>query len=434
MLKNLMLCFVLFAASITAWADPTTQPDVAGTLDRISELDGHSRPTTQPDIASIPATQPSVNSVLSAVDSAYSRLQSAQFTGHVTGKFDINGQSNNLDQPFTSTFTAPNKFRHESTGELLLGSTGKTVYAYLNGRDEYQSTEAPKTRVASTDLPAVVQVLAEQNPSLLLAISKSAVDELKQLSSKITLQAPTTIDGIAYDTLQFDVGDAHDSLTLLIDPGTHLLRRMITDRKNSSIKAGATDVKSATITVDYTTTLTDVPVDPARYAWSAPAGAVQVSATPSAMADAAAAPDDHKQLLDKPAPDFTLPDLNDQTMTLSKLKGSVVVLDFWATWCGPCVGSLPHLDQLYKEQSPNGLKVYALDQQEDKAKVADFVKSKGWSLPVLLDSDAKVAGKYKVTGIPQTVVIGKDGKIKQIFVGSGHETEIASLVAKEMAN
>jgi thiol-disulfide isomerase/thioredoxin/outer membrane lipoprotein-sorting protein len=409
MLKKRMVCFLVLAASITAWADPTTQPDVT----------------------SVPTTQPTVDTVLAGMGAAYAGLASAQFNGEITGKFDINGQVNNLDQKFTSSFTAPNKFRHESTDEMLLGSTGKTVYAYLNGRDEYQSSEAPRTRVASADWPPVVQVLAEQNPSLLLAISKSAVDELKELSKNITLEPATTIGGIAYDTLKFDVGDDHDSLTLLVDPTTHLLRRMITDRKNSSIKAGAVDVKCATITVDYTAVLPDVAVDAAQFAWSAPAGAVQVSATPTAMASAAS-DGDHKALVGKTAPDFTLHDLDDQSVTLSKLKGSVVVLDFWATWCGPCVMSLPHLDQLYKEQSPNGLKVYALDQQEDQAKVAEFVKSKGWSLPVLLDSDGAVAAKYKVTGIPQTVVVGKDGKIKQIFVGSGHEKEIAAIVAKEM--
>jgi thiol-disulfide isomerase/thioredoxin/outer membrane lipoprotein-sorting protein len=408
MLQKLMLCSLILATPIAAWAEPATQPDALAA----------------------PATQPSVDSVLSAMDSAYTRLQSAQFNGHMTGDFNINGQPNHFDQKFTSSFTAPNKFRHDSIGELQLGSTGKTVYAYLNGRDEYQSAEAPKTRAASTDWPTVVQVLAEQNPSLLLAISKSATEELKELSKNITLQPPTTIDGVAYDTLKFDVGDNHDSLTLLVDPSTHLLRQMVTDRKNSAAKSGAIAVKSATITVDYTLVSPDAPVDAGEYAWSAPAGAVQVSTTPAAMASAGS--EDHKQLIGQTSPDFKLNDLEDKPVQLSKLMGSVVVLDFWATWCGPCVMSLPHLDQLYKEQSPNGLKVYALDQQEDKAKVADFVKSKGWTLPVLLDSDGGVAKKYLVTGIPQTVVVGKDGKIKQVFVGSGHEKEIAALVAKEM--
>jgi thiol-disulfide isomerase/thioredoxin len=109
-----------------------------------------------------------------------------------------------------------------------------------------------------------------------------------------------------------------------------------------------------------------------------------------------------------------------------------VIVDFWATWCGPCMQSLPHLDQLYKDQSANGLKAFAVDLQEDKDKVKAVADKQGWSLPVLLDSDGAVAGTYKADAIPETVVIGKDGLIKQIFVGSGHEEEISTLVQTEM--
>jgi len=99
------------------------------------------------------------------------------------------------------------------------------------------------------------------------------------------------------------------------------------------------------------------------------------------------------------------------------------VLDFWATWCGPCVMSLPHLDALYKEFKDQEVKFFAVNQGEDKELVGGFMKSKNLSVPVLLDGDTKVGNKYDAHAIPMTVVVGKDGVVRKVFVGAGPDTE-----------
>jgi thiol-disulfide isomerase/thioredoxin len=129
-------------------------------------------------------------------------------------------------------------------------------------------------------------------------------------------------------------------------------------------------------------------------------------------------------LAGKPAPAFTLKDLEGKSVELGQLKGSVVVLDFWATWCGPCVQSLPHIAELSREQGPKGLKVFAVNQQEGEAEVKQFLSAHSElnGLTVLLDSDGAVGAKYLANAIPETVVIGKDGVIKKVFVGAGPGT------------
>lgn len=105
-------------------------------------------------------------------------------------------------------------------------------------------------------------------------------------------------------------------------------------------------------------------------------------------------------------------------------KGSVVIVDFWATWCGPCVEALPHLNKLYEEKKAAGLKVLAVSVDDEKEKVAPFVATNRLTMRVLLDNEEqKVAEKYGVQGIPQTVIIGKDGIVKKVFVGTGPQTD-----------
>ena len=145
---------------------------------------------------------------------------------------------------------------------------------------------------------------------------------------------------------------------------------------------------------------------------------------------------DGRQALEgKAAPDFKLTGLDDKQVSLADLKGSVAVVDFWATWCPPCRASLPHLDETYQKFKGDGLKVYAINVGEEKQQVQAFVEKTKLAVPVLLDSDSSVLQKYQGSGIPETVVIGKDGRIRKVLVGfgEGSEDQIVAAVKAAMA-
>jgi cytochrome c biogenesis protein CcmG/thiol:disulfide interchange protein DsbE len=113
------------------------------------------------------------------------------------------------------------------------------------------------------------------------------------------------------------------------------------------------------------------------------------------------------------APDFTLPTLKGDTLTLSDFGGRVVVLNFWATWCGPCVKEMPTLERLADRLADRGLSVLAVSlDMGDPKRVADFVRGYGWRLPVLLDPLAQVGDAYAIRAMPTTYVIGPDGNIR----------------------
>ena len=116
------------------------------------------------------------------------------------------------------------------------------------------------------------------------------------------------------------------------------------------------------------------------------------------------------------APDFQLKNLDGQSVSLSDLQGKPVLINFWATWCHPCIYEMPYLQQVYEEWSDKGLMVLAINIGESSAQVEAFMQSHDLSLPVLLDAKQAVAQKYNIWSIPTTFFIDKDGIIQEKIV------------------
>ncbi len=104
---------------------------------------------------------------------------------------------------------------------------------------------------------------------------------------------------------------------------------------------------------------------------------------------------------------------------LAALKGKIVVLDLWATWCGPCIKSMPVVDEVAKQFKDKDVLFFALNVGESEEKVREFLSSATVKPNVLLDSDGEVATKYQVNAIPQMVILNKDGRVEMVKVGWG---------------
>jgi len=140
---------------------------------------------------------------------------------------------------------------------------------------------------------------------------------------------------------------------------------------------------------------------------------------------------DTSSLEGKAAPDFSLKTLAGDDFKLSALKGNVVVLDFWATWCPPCRASLPHLNKDSSDRSlaDKGLKVFAVNCNEPADKVKAFLEKNDLHFTVPLDSEGTTQQAYLIQGIPTTIVVGRDGVIRNVFIGFGGEESEKSLDA-----
>jgi thiol-disulfide isomerase/thioredoxin len=132
------------------------------------------------------------------------------------------------------------------------------------------------------------------------------------------------------------------------------------------------------------------------------------------------------------APNFSLKTLEDQEITLSELKGKVVLLDFWATWCGPCKESIPHLVQIYKSNQEKGFELIgmSMDKKGEVDTVRHFVRSMDISYPIIMTPE-DVARNYGIKGLPTTILIDKEGKIREKIVG--FNSSIAQQMAAKVA-
>jgi thiol-disulfide isomerase/thioredoxin len=134
--------------------------------------------------------------------------------------------------------------------------------------------------------------------------------------------------------------------------------------------------------------------------------------------------------------DFTLEDLSGRTVSLSAFEGKVVLLNFWATWCGPCRAEIPSMQALYEELSPQGFEIVAVNLREPVSRVSPFVEQYGMTFPVLLDTTGEIGSVYGASSIPTTYVIDRRGFAVSGIIGSIEwdtqpmRTYLASLLAQ----
>jgi peroxiredoxin len=141
---------------------------------------------------------------------------------------------------------------------------------------------------------------------------------------------------------------------------------------------------------------------------------------PAAAADGAESDEvRNSALIGKPAPDFELELLDGTKFRLSGHRDKIVVLDFWASWCGPCQQTMPQIDKVAREFSDRGVELIAVNLEEPKDRIQATLDRLKLKTPVALDRTGRVAEQYGAASIPQTVIIDRSGKVVRLFVGGG---------------
>ena len=129
---------------------------------------------------------------------------------------------------------------------------------------------------------------------------------------------------------------------------------------------------------------------------------------------------------------FTLPDLQGKAVSLDDFRGKIVLLNFWATWCGPCRIEIPLMISAYEEYRDQGLEIVAVNMREHPDRVTRFVSDFEMPFPVLLDQSGQIAQSYFVRGIPTSVFLDEEGIIRAVHIGFLTESALRNYVVEMM--
>jgi peroxiredoxin len=144
-----------------------------------------------------------------------------------------------------------------------------------------------------------------------------------------------------------------------------------------------------------------------------------------------------RDLIGSEAPDFALRSSLGENLRLSEYRGQVVMLNFWATWCGPCRQEMPLLEDIYGRYQPAGFSLLAINLDEESEDALEMASSLGVSFPLLFDDEKTVSRLYDIRAMPMTVLIDKDGRVRHVHQGyrPGYESqyldEVRSLLRED---
>jgi len=366
--------------------------------------------------------------ILRKTGAAYRSLQSHELLARLTMVVSAQGRRQTLDATLVMAGERPGRLhdelQHPQQGVLKI-SDGLQTWTYLPALGQYTRQGAPAAYPGDADSAALAGD-SGQSASLIYAYGRldQGVTSARLLAEE-TLPfegrtRPCHVIEVAYAATPATPGVREQPRRYWIDRERFLVLKQQIHVELSD--AGTTAERKETLT--FTRIRLNTPVADSLFAFRAPAGAREVARFEAP--DMPGEPD----LSGKVATDFTLKDLGGRTHNLKRLRGKVVLLDFWATWCGPCRIQMPNVEKLHQEFKNKGLVVYAINQREPAERARGYIAKHKYTTTTLLDTDGRVGGNYQVNGIPSLVVIDRQGKIAAHFIGVRDEATLRGALKK----
>lgn len=330
-------------------------------------------------------------------------------------------------------YAAPNKF-HAEVAVPDKGGKTLTLIAACNGQEYVEYGGGGDEAIKYAPPPTIGHVSGLQmghpmfSGTMLYTFfdGESAYPNIVDTTKPVELSESTLANGKKVQVVRFTSALQFGNIVLSIDPATGLVQELSYDSAPVIAKLkeqqGGEGPPSSKTTEKYSNIKVDESIPESAFSTRLPRGVVAktVDEMQQDLAQGLKAGTE--------APDFTVNSAVDgKPVTLSSLKGKVVLVDFWATWCGPCRIGLPRTQALYKELKSKGLEVLAVS-DEEPAKINEYVKSSGLELPFYSDAAHKAAVAYKITGLPTTVVIDRQGKVVADLEGLRDDSVIRDAV------
>lgn len=399
-----------------------------------SQAAGKSKPAVKAKNASA-AVEKKLQVTFETMHQAYFHLRSI----HLLINTLISASGAQLKGTSELAFVRGKKFFLNQTGSMLPGqkevfqvvSNGSKVQTYDSDLKQY--TLKPYT--TSSFPPKTGDILS---PGLqlfmpMLVNGKTTEDDsLPPIQPGTAAILHSTIDGQPMELLRMGMkGMPGSKLQIWVNPKTHLMRRFGLTMKSPQGMVG--------IHEDYIVKSVNTPIPSTMFLLKTPKNAKLVDEfiTPEQQQDQNIV----ATFVGKPAPDFTLKDTTGKDVSLSSYKGHVVLLDFWATWCGPCQMTMPIFEQIHNEYSNQGLVVVGVNTWDTEKALAPYLKENAtkYTFQILVDPSTdpnqSVATKlYDVKGIPTTIIIDKNGVVQDYLIGVHEKQNYLDALAKAGLN
>jgi thiol-disulfide isomerase/thioredoxin len=364
--------------------------------------------------------QQSAAELLNKVSETYRDLKSYRFQSHLLTEIQSESMRKSLETDLDVSVSEPGKSRivmSGALGELQSFSDGTTTWAYLPELKQYRrraaqrATESPEpTTDRASYLADVATGIVTQYENLSVRVRSPKVLRKESLD----LGDKTVECWVVEADSDFPAESQRTLRTYWIDPSRFLVLKAI---QFTRFEAGA---DGGPLETRITTTFTKASLEEAFpqtwFTFYPPPGTKEVAEFRLPRASGS-------DLIGQEAEDFKLNDLAGREVHLQGLRGQVVLLNFWASWCGPCRMEMPVIEKLYQEFKGKGLRVFGIN-DEDIETIEEYLREYEYTFPTLVDQEQKIARLYRVRGIPTMVVIDRNGTVSHYRVGLSREGDL----------
>lgn len=361
------------------------------------------------------ATVADPKALLEKVAETYRNLERYQFDFTLLTEIRSAAGRKSVETRIELTTIRPNKLRM-----LISGGLGE-LHVYSDGAVSW--VFVPPLKQYTRKLTAAAKETAGNGVSRFAATAMQVLEQFERISTSVqTARSLRTekleVGDTSVECLVVEVElEEQDPVekrvrTYWIDQKRHLVLKLVQFDNLSGEDAN-------TLETEITTTFRRVDINPSipdsSFVFKPPADAKEVEAfrqpRPAAIETGSE------------AADFQLKDLEGREIKLKSLRGNVVLLNFWASWCGPCRLEMPVIEKLHQQFHGKGLRVFGVN-DEDIDTIREYVAEHEYSFPTLVDTDQQAIRLYRIRGIPTMVVIDREGKIAQYRLGLSRESEL----------
>jgi peroxiredoxin/outer membrane lipoprotein-sorting protein len=422
--------------------------------------------------ASTPPAQPDAKEILKKVSHNLLKAESFQLEGQTTFEMKSEGIQVKVDLPFAIAQTRDGKYKAEVRipilGKVLMSCDGKNEWMYFDFDKEYSKKPFVKKEEATDPQTLAYVAGAFQMLGLPFADVAGADTSSDAKNARILREEKININGgevacyvieVEYDLsknplmgladtlMESKPGEAQEAnpqseklekLRKAMKEGTGKVMMWVDKERFLIVRHDSTggllgqllgvfgESGAANISTELKVAKMNETIPEAFFTFTPPADAKEKIEKAPAEEPASTS------LVGSPAAEFTLKDLNGKPVKSSSLRGKVVVLDFWASWCGPCRETMPEVEKLHRDFKDKGLAVFGVN-DEEAAEAREFVQKNGYTFPTLLDEGSALSDQYGVTAIPQALIIDRDGKVFAHFFGTGKSDDLREAVKVALA-